>query len=115
MDTQVHKLRLKGFSILHSVFGTEVWNFYMIFKMCETSVYALTHPLSLVKLNLDDGKVEVSGGGLNDTYSTIQLHFHWGDTEYHPGSEHKIDGQRYPMEVQYCSAFTIENMHLLVF
>lgn len=59
----------------------------------------LTHPLSLVKLKLHDGKVEVSGGGLNDAYSTIQLHFHWGDTEHHPGSEHKIDGQRYLMEV----------------
>ncbi|XP_033974835.1 carbonic anhydrase 4-like [Trematomus bernacchii] len=56
-----------------------------------------------VKLNLDDGKVEVSGGGLNDTYSTIQLHFHWGDTEYHPGSEHKIDGHRYPMEMHIVS------------
>ncbi|XP_033963923.1 uncharacterized protein [Pseudochaenichthys georgianus] len=56
-----------------------------------------------VKLKLHDGKVEVSGGGLNDAYSTIQLHFHWGDTEHHPGSEHKIDGQRYLMEMHIVS------------
>lgn len=43
--------------------------------------------------------VEVSGGGLGGTYSTVQLHFHWGDTEHHPGSEHTVDGRRYPMEV----------------
>uniref|UniRef100_A0A3Q1GNA3 Alpha-carbonic anhydrase domain-containing protein n=1 Tax=Acanthochromis polyacanthus TaxID=80966 RepID=A0A3Q1GNA3_9TELE len=41
----------------------------------------------------------LSGGGLNGTYSTIQFHFHWGDTEHHPGSEHTIDDHRYPMEV----------------
>uniref|UniRef100_A0A3Q1GHA7 Alpha-carbonic anhydrase domain-containing protein n=1 Tax=Acanthochromis polyacanthus TaxID=80966 RepID=A0A3Q1GHA7_9TELE len=45
----------------------------------------------------------LSGGGLNGTYSTIQFHFHWGDTEHHPGSEHTIDDHRYPMEVQHLS------------
>ncbi|XP_008312905.1 carbonic anhydrase 4-like [Cynoglossus semilaevis] len=47
--------------------------------------------------------VEISGGGLNGTYSTIQLHFHWGDTDHHPGSEHMIDGHRYPMEMHIVS------------
>lgn len=61
----------------------------------------------IVKVKLKENEVEVSGGGLNDTYSTSQFHFHWGDEEHHPGSEHLIDGYRYPMEVQYCLAFTI--------
>uniref|UniRef100_A0A3P8SPX4 Carbonic anhydrase n=1 Tax=Amphiprion percula TaxID=161767 RepID=A0A3P8SPX4_AMPPE len=45
----------------------------------------------------------LSGGGLNGTYSTIQFHFHWGDTDHHPGSEHMIDGHRYPMEMHIVS------------
>ncbi|XP_023267114.1 carbonic anhydrase 4-like [Seriola lalandi dorsalis] len=56
-----------------------------------------------VKCTLEENRVEVSGGGLTDTYSTVQFHFHWGDTEYHPGSEHKIDGHRYPMEMHIVS------------
>ncbi|KAK5850776.1 hypothetical protein PBY51_001623 [Eleginops maclovinus] len=56
-----------------------------------------------VKFNLVDGEVEVSGGGLKETYSSIQLHFHWGDADHHPGSEHKIDGKRYPMEMHIVS------------
>uniref|UniRef100_A0A3Q3VTI9 carbonic anhydrase n=1 Tax=Mola mola TaxID=94237 RepID=A0A3Q3VTI9_MOLML len=51
-----------------------------------------------VKFKLAENEVEVSGGGLSATYSTIQFHFHWGDTEHHPGSEHTVDGLRYPME-----------------
>lgn len=54
-----------------------------------------------VKCILKETEVEVSGGGLDATYSTFQLHFHWGDTEHHPGSEHTIDGHRYPMEVRW--------------
>lgn len=56
-----------------------------------------------VKFKLLENEVEVSGGGLNGTYSAIQFHFHWGDTAHHSGSEHKIDGFRYPMEVDYCT------------
>lgn len=52
-----------------------------------------------VKCNLTDNLVEVSGGGLGANYSTLQLHFHWGSTE-HPGSEHKVNGKRYAMEVK---------------
>ncbi|XP_054622670.1 uncharacterized protein LOC129176554 isoform X2 [Dunckerocampus dactyliophorus] len=55
------------------------------------------------KFLLKDNEVELSGGGLNHTYSTIQLHFHWGDTQHHPGSEHAIDGHRYPMEMHIVS------------
>ncbi|XP_076008220.1 uncharacterized protein LOC143002146 [Genypterus blacodes] len=52
-----------------------------------------------VKCVLEQDAAEVSGGGLNGTYSSIQFHFHWGDTEHHPGSEHMLDGHRYPMEM----------------
>lgn len=54
-----------------------------------------------VKCTIEE--VEVAGGGLPATYSTAQLHFHWGDTEHHPGSEHLVDGHRYPMEMHIVS------------
>ncbi|XP_034563715.1 carbonic anhydrase 4-like [Notolabrus celidotus] len=56
-----------------------------------------------VKCILAKDESEVSGGGLNGTYSTIQFHLHWGDTEHHPGSEHMVDGHRYPMEMHIVS------------
>ncbi|XP_029312481.1 carbonic anhydrase 4-like isoform X2 [Cottoperca gobio] len=66
-------------------------------------IESMTNNGHTVKFTLEDGKVEVSGGGLDGTYSTIQFHFHWGDTEHHPGSEHTIDGHRYPMEMHIVS------------
>ncbi|XP_026538534.1 carbonic anhydrase 4 [Notechis scutatus] len=47
------------------------------------------------------GKVEL--GGLNGRYKAVQFHFHWGSEvgkTQSPGSEHSIDGERYPMEVK---------------
>ncbi|XP_010785063.1 carbonic anhydrase 15 [Notothenia coriiceps] len=44
------------------------------------------------------GGMSVSGGGLPDVYQTIQLHFHWGGPASN-GSEHTVDGRRYPMEM----------------
>ncbi|XP_055085629.1 carbonic anhydrase 4-like isoform X2 [Periophthalmus magnuspinnatus] len=56
-----------------------------------------------VKINLKKNMVEFHGGGLNGTYTAIQFHFHWGDTEYHPGSEHLINGKRSQMEMHVVS------------
>ncbi|XP_012693911.2 carbonic anhydrase-like [Clupea harengus] len=64
----------------------------------------LTNNGHTVKCELEPG-IEVSGGGLNDDYSTLQFHFHWGedDLEHFPGSEHSINGHRYPMEMHIVS------------
>ena len=40
----------------------------------------------------------VSGGGLPGTYTTVQLHLHWGSVNS-KGSEHAVDGELYPAEV----------------
>ena len=40
----------------------------------------------------------VSGGGLNDTYTTVQFHFHWGANNT-KGSEHTVNGKQYAAEV----------------
>ncbi|TDG98098.1 hypothetical protein EPR50_G00214690 [Perca flavescens] len=51
-----------------------------------------------VKVILDSG-VRISGGGLSDDYDSLQFHFHWGNGTSVPGSEHTVDGKRYPMEL----------------
>ncbi|KPP61198.1 Transient receptor potential cation channel subfamily M member 4-like, partial [Scleropages formosus] len=39
-------------------------------------------------------------GGLKDQYSTVQVHFHWGNvSDSSLGSEHSVNSKRYPMEV----------------
>lgn len=68
--------------------------FFLCRENCDSSGCA-------VKCNLVENQVEVSGGGLGANYSTLQFHFHWGNTEHHPGSEHTVDGKRYPMEVKH--------------
>merc|ERR1719347_836456 len=40
----------------------------------------------------------LSGGPLGDEYQILQLHFHWGPND-NEGSEHTLDGLRYPMEM----------------
>lgn len=57
-----------------------------------------------VTCELGDKLVNVSGGGLNGMYNVLQFHFHWGKADFinHPGSEHTVDGNRYPMEVKNC-------------
>ncbi|XP_070591396.1 carbonic anhydrase 4 [Erythrolamprus reginae] len=54
-----------------------------------------------VVVHLDmSGKVE--SGGLSGRYKAAQFHFHWGsnmDDKWSPGSEHSIDGERFPMEL----------------
>ncbi|XP_069044563.1 carbonic anhydrase 4-like [Lepisosteus oculatus] len=51
-----------------------------------------------VTLKLMEG-VEIRGGGLSDTYVAQQFHLHWGNTSSGLGSEHTVDGRRYPMEL----------------
>uniref|UniRef100_A0A8C2ZLU8 Carbonic anhydrase n=1 Tax=Cyclopterus lumpus TaxID=8103 RepID=A0A8C2ZLU8_CYCLU len=42
--------------------------------------------------------VRLTGGALPGHYRAAQFHFHWGGNG-RPGSEHTIDGERYPMEL----------------
>ncbi|XP_061596714.1 carbonic anhydrase IV c [Cololabis saira] len=42
--------------------------------------------------------VRLTGGALPGHYRAAQFHFHWGRTG-RPGSEHTIDGERFPMEL----------------
>ncbi|KAG8146261.1 hypothetical protein E2320_012629 [Naja naja] len=55
-----------------------------------------------VKMTLDGAsaaeQINITRGGLRDTYRALQFHFHWGDLKRN-GSEHYIDGIQYPMEL----------------
>ncbi|KAM8834735.1 carbonic anhydrase 4-like isoform 4-T4 [Synchiropus picturatus] len=42
--------------------------------------------------------VRLTGGALPGQYRAAQFHFHWGGSG-RPGSEHTIDGERFPMEM----------------
>ncbi|KFM74434.1 Carbonic anhydrase 9, partial [Stegodyphus mimosarum] len=43
-------------------------------------------------------KLYFTKGGFDDKYMFLQLHFHWG-SDSKKGSEHTIDGERFPMEM----------------
>uniref|UniRef100_A0A3B3ZE45 Alpha-carbonic anhydrase domain-containing protein n=1 Tax=Periophthalmus magnuspinnatus TaxID=409849 RepID=A0A3B3ZE45_9GOBI len=47
--------------------------------------------------------VSMSGGGLSEEYQTLMFTLHWGNRSSIPGSEHKLNGKRYPMELQIVS------------
>jgi len=50
-------------------------------------------------------KANLEGGPLNVEYEFVEMHFHWGNVTDNsqqtnaPGSEHKIDGKSYPLEL----------------
>jgi len=51
---------------------------------------------------VSDGEEDLptlQGGPLNVAYEFVEVHFHWGEDESDNGSEHKIDGKSYPMEM----------------
>uniref|UniRef100_UPI0037E8BBD5 carbonic anhydrase XVb n=1 Tax=Semicossyphus pulcher TaxID=241346 RepID=UPI0037E8BBD5 len=51
-----------------------------------------------VKVALNSG-LTVSGGDLSEAYDSLQFHLHWGNGTSSPGSEHTVNGKRYPMEL----------------
>ncbi|NXB05085.1 CAH15 anhydrase, partial [Cnemophilus loriae] len=54
-----------------------------------------------VKVTLNTSP-KVGGGGLGRKYKAVEFHLHWGVPgvpQDVPGSEHSIDGEKYPMEL----------------
>ncbi|XP_033852873.2 carbonic anhydrase 4-like [Acipenser ruthenus] len=51
-----------------------------------------------VKVSLNDS-AEIMGGGLKHSYHAVEFHLHWGNLHSVPGSEHKMDGKHFPMEL----------------
>ncbi|XP_034459162.1 carbonic anhydrase 15 [Hippoglossus hippoglossus] len=67
------------------------------FDVTQPGHWTLKNDGHSVVLQVGSG-MSVSGGGLPDVYHTIQLHFHWGGPATN-GSEHTVDGRRFPMEL----------------
>jgi carbonic anhydrase len=51
-----------------------------------------------IQLNSAEWKQTVTGGPLSRTFKLLQMHFHWGTDSYR-GSEHTVNGKRYPIEL----------------
>ncbi|XP_062410042.1 carbonic anhydrase 15 [Sardina pilchardus] len=67
------------------------------FDSVQKGQWRLRNDGHTVVLEVGSG-MSVSGGGLPGTYSTLQLHFHWGSLATN-GSEHTIHSHRFPMEM----------------
>ncbi|XP_013869337.1 carbonic anhydrase 12 [Austrofundulus limnaeus] len=63
-----------------------------------SAMNAMLNTGDTVKVTLNHG-VRISGGGLSEAYDSLQFHLHWGNGSSVPGSEHTVDGKRYPMEL----------------
>ncbi|XP_063045756.1 carbonic anhydrase 6-like [Engraulis encrasicolus] len=60
-----------------------------------------------VKVMFKPKSLGLSGGSLSADYLPLQFHLHWGNLSSVPGSEHAVDGQRYPMEMHILSVKSI--------
>merc|ERR1719219_2873758 len=67
------------------------------------TLYAENTNGSTIKLKASSThtKALLGGGPLNADYEFVEMHFHWGDVdnEDNHGSEHSVDGVKYPLEL----------------
>ncbi|XP_026207749.1 carbonic anhydrase 4-like [Anabas testudineus] len=63
-----------------------------------TAFQTMNNTDNTVRIILGSG-VKISGGGLSESYDSLQFHLHWGNGSSVPGSEHTVDGKRYAMEL----------------
>jgi len=67
------------------------------------SIYATNYKGSTIKLKTSNGhtKAFVTGGPLNVPYQFVEMHLHWGnvDDDTVAGSEHSVDGVKFPLEL----------------
>jgi carbonic anhydrase len=79
-----HPLSLNGYTTNASLYS---WNF----THNGHTIVAYPPPLA---------NISISGVDLPEIFYLVQFHFHWGYNAYQ-GSEHTIDGTKYPLEVHF--------------
>ncbi|XP_051771243.1 putative carbonic anhydrase 3 [Ctenopharyngodon idella] len=65
----------------------------------KTTLTEIKNTGKTVKVTLDHKRMHVEGGDLPGSFASMQFHLHWGNGSTMPGSEHTVDGKRYPMEL----------------
>lgn len=86
-DTAVYNSNLSEFSF---------HGYDTVFSASEFDIQNNGHTVQVVLANTNT--IGVSGGGFSHNYTLGQFHFHWGE-ENESGSEHKINGTSYPLEI----------------
>ena len=83
------KVRMSGNSLIFNRYDKQV----------PASLHNNGHTIKLAFTDGTDDDIWIKDGGLSLTkFQFAQAHFHWGETD-NQGSEHKIDGQSFPMEM----------------
>ncbi|XP_051771244.1 carbonic anhydrase 4-like [Ctenopharyngodon idella] len=65
----------------------------------KTTLTEIKNTGKTIKVTLDHKRMHVEGGDLPGSFASTQFHLHWGNSSAMPGSEHTVDGKRYPMEL----------------
>ncbi|NXR56570.1 CAH4 anhydrase, partial [Hippolais icterina] len=71
------------------------------YNVKDAAKWTLENNGHTVKVTLS-ASPKVGGGGLKRKYKAVEFHLHWGvpgEPQNIPGSEHSIDGEKYPMEL----------------
>ncbi|KAL0984528.1 hypothetical protein UPYG_G00142730 [Umbra pygmaea] len=76
-----------------------------------STIENITNTGRTVEVDLKKG-VQISAGALSDVYDSLQFHLHWGNGTSVHGSEHTVDGMRYPMEMHIVNTKTVYNRSL---
>ncbi|KAK9965096.1 hypothetical protein ABG768_004205 [Culter alburnus] len=65
----------------------------------KTTLTEIKNTGTTIKVTLDHKRMHVEGGDLPGSFASTEFHLHWGNGSTMPGSEHNVDGKRYPMEL----------------
>ncbi|RNA40423.1 carbonic anhydrase 7, partial [Brachionus plicatilis] len=64
--------------------------------------------------NVNDEIFSINGSDFNKKFNLLQFHFHWGYNNFQ-GSEHQIDGEKFPLEMHLVHKSTDGNYTVLGF